>query len=827
MSGAGVRIFVSYARKEARFLRRLAGRLVDEGHIPTYDTADIAPNEAWRKRIDELIRKADAVVFVLSPAWAKSRVSREEFQCAKDLGKLLAPVVLESVSGQPIPNELTSRNYVFFNRRALFQSEAKAFDKAIGELNLALRVANVEWRRKLNTLMERATVWQASGVKTENLLLAPGEMENARDWLRTKPPLEEDIPDLLRRFLDASEQVVGALGGELTLTSGFVDLPPDQVRRLPTALVVADYGVIPYDDSRGLKADFLAWANAPAEVAGRLYAAGGGFGKTRLALDVIDTLAKTGWRAGVLPRSAFETKNVRGEQDVDTRLARFLSSRGDKGALLVLDYAESRARQVERVTAAALRAPKGSPIRIVLLARSAANWWESLRRDNRDIELVFDETPVAAIAAEIDANAREAFFQSAAATFAARLKEAEAADDALLSPGWEARVRPINRLHSPEAGSPLALAFEAYLHVRGIDAQGSPLLEMAREERRHWARALKIPASTGGRMRDPRVEAMHRTAAVLTLAQGVPFEPGDTADKTLDDAMGVSLNSFTINGQSNAERGKVYASVQTGIDALYRDVRPEGDVWRPVLPDLLGERIVGEAVGRAPDIIEGVLEHSADLAFSALTVANRATRVSHAGEPVHSISEVVSPIEGALANALSKRLVFLVDPVLAVVSNEQGSLAALTEEALRALPEQKRAETGVALLRSLPVYADPNAAPDHLRSLTAAILSSARPAPIGEAGDRQRANDLFVRGSFLARIGDFKGARAAAEEAVSLYRELARSGELEMRARLAESLNNFSNRLADVGEVEIGFAARRGSGLTLAQPRGEIRSAPS
>ncbi len=394
------------------------------------------------------------------------------------------------------------------------------------------------------------------------------------------------------RTLDALER---EFVRDLDLTVGYAALPPDRARRLPTALVVAEYGVIPYDDAEGARAELLAWASCAGEgqVGGRLVVAPGGHGKTRLALELVEALRGQGWAAGVLGRAAFVSRDARGEADADARLRRFFEAQGPAGALLVLDYAETRVDDVERVARMALACSPGKPVRLLLLARHAGEWWETLRYESRDVELIFEAVPHARLGAALRPERREVFFSRAAAAFAAGLAKAERADEPLLDPSWAARPSPQSRLSSDAAATPLALAFEAFLHVRGVAATQPPAVEMAREERRHWGRALGATASDIARDSDPRIDGVARCAAALTLVNGAAAATLAESDRALDAILGAALSGWSAGNGDELARARRLGEVRAGVVKLYRDEPARGYALRPILPDLLGECCVG------------------------------------------------------------------------------------------------------------------------------------------------------------------------------------------------------------------------------------------
>ena len=74
------------------------------------------------------------------------------------------------------------------------------------------------------------------------------------------------------------------LGLHVQITSTFAPLTPEVLGRAPSNLLVAEYGVVPYTDDLGRKADLLSWTlTSNIQCQGRLYVGPGGAGKTRLA----------------------------------------------------------------------------------------------------------------------------------------------------------------------------------------------------------------------------------------------------------------------------------------------------------------------------------------------------------------------------------------------------------------------------------------------------------------------------------------------------------------------------------------------------------------
>ena len=104
----------------------------------------------------------------------------------------------------------------------------------------------------------------------------------------------------------------------------------------------------------------------------RLLIGPAGYGKTRLAVELVADRRAAGWTAGFLATTADP-----GRFDV-------LADDGGP-VLVVVDTAEAREAQIRALLAAV--ASPGRTVRVLLLARGAGAWWERLRRAGQGSEL--------------------------------------------------------------------------------------------------------------------------------------------------------------------------------------------------------------------------------------------------------------------------------------------------------------------------------------------------------------------------------------------------------------------------------------------------------
>jgi nucleoside phosphorylase len=197
----------------------------------------------------------------------------------------------------------------------------------------------------------------------------------------------------------------------LSGTEGELDEKPP-----PSKLLNTRYEVVSFHEGGREKvlAELERWRGSGPPVAVRLLHAAGGSGKTRLAIEWIRRLRSQGWAAGFLVRG------VPGDWFEQ------LWSRGQP-VLVVLDYAESRTEELREVLRRmhryAVQDGTGAMrrMRVLLLARSAGDWWTALLKSSSELEawlgatLPYELEPLA----ENEAD-RERIFHEAAEWFAKR-----------------------------------------------------------------------------------------------------------------------------------------------------------------------------------------------------------------------------------------------------------------------------------------------------------------------------------------------------------------------------------------------------------------------
>jgi WD40 repeat protein len=187
-------VLISYSRKDMIFADQLAVALELRGFRVLIDRRDLPDLVQWQQELLNLIRQADTVVFVVSPRSIESKVCAWEVAQVAALNKRLAPIVLEKVDNDKIPDSISKINYLFFDPPNHFASQV---DRLASALN-----TDIDWWHDHTRLVGAAVRWNESG-HPEGQLLSGSEISVALSWERRRPD-NALLPDVYTSFLDAS-----------------------------------------------------------------------------------------------------------------------------------------------------------------------------------------------------------------------------------------------------------------------------------------------------------------------------------------------------------------------------------------------------------------------------------------------------------------------------------------------------------------------------------------------------------------------------------------------------------------------------------------------
>jgi tetratricopeptide (TPR) repeat protein len=499
----------------------------------------------------------------------------------------------------------------------------------------------------------------------------------------------------------------------------------------------------------------------------RLVTGPGGVGKTRLAVELSARLAASGWRC----------ERISDGQEGEAIAALRRVTRGR--ALLVVDYAETRVRLKQMLTA--LTSDDGAGVRVLLLARSPGEWWDQLGVGE---PAVWDLVQAAASAGlelspVIDAELPDAeIVAQAVRSFARELSLPEKLVEIY---GGDTNRRRVLDLH---IAALIAVLDESSTEIVRVDIR-TVLAELLRHEQHFW----------------------YDSARTYGLSVG----PTGMSVRTLRQIVAVSclLGAATEQEARELPRRIPGLSASARIAGWLRELYPphQNDLeWLGLLqPDRLAEWHVVRELVASPELAEACLtDLNGRQALNAVTLLARASADDTDAEEMLSrllpnvarnLNDLNAPLEILMA-------IFNVIPYPTITL---ASVAvAISQRIITLLPQDTPLVVRAYLLHNLGIRLGEQGRPaEALPFFQEALdiragLAAEHPDPYGYHRV-DLADSLTDRGIAFSELGRAADALSATEEAVSIYRELAVASPDRYRPGLARSLDNLGSRLAEVG----------------------------
>ena len=223
-------VFISYAREDQAFVRRLHDSLEGKGHGSWVDWEGIPPSAEWLEEIYTAIDRSDTFIFVLSPDSLASKICRREVEHAVESNKRLVPVLCREIDAEAVPRSLARLNWIVFEPPA-------EFDASLAKLVEALET-DLEWVHAHTRLLVKAREWERRG-RDKSLALRGRDLAEAEEWLAqgaTKDPrpsaLQTQLVTSSRRVATRRQRVIlAAVAVALAVSTG-LGLLAESLRRI-------------------------------------------------------------------------------------------------------------------------------------------------------------------------------------------------------------------------------------------------------------------------------------------------------------------------------------------------------------------------------------------------------------------------------------------------------------------------------------------------------------------------------------------------------------------------------------------------------------------
>lgn len=526
----------------------------------------------------------------------------------------------------------------------------------------------------------------------------------------------------------------------------------------PSALLHAKYRYIQfYQSGRQAMLDRLhAFCDGDARAAVWLIHADGGMGKTRLMIEFCEDLRKRGWLAGFLPKS--------------TKLDRFEAlAASELSALVVIDYAESRPELPALLELLTQAKDRGSPLRLVLLARNAGDWWTLLINRNGNLQQMLLEHPPAPLEGLVEQGERVERMKDVAAQFAS-----------VLGKPLPSNTPPT--LDDSRFERALYLHLAALAWVEQIPFTAESLLDdILLHEERFWVTQANALGDAVGE--EIFVEQMREAVAAMTLCGGITSkEAGKDLLRRLNDCVDDRLLAFLR---------RLYPAIASGYTS-------------PLEPDLLGDGMVWRTMeirrkqGDKPEpFLERIFRGESDSAITTGFGVLGRLSVDHAG--------VVRPWIAHLLDAdLSKRALLALN-----AAKTLGTKTAHAWVGYELAAALNRAGT-VELAKQIGAAGLPDPTVS-LREVHAWVLKSllTMPSANGESIEARakRAQLLNNLSDWQTQLGQRDVALVSMQEVVHILRKLVDQGVHEHLPNLANSFVNLGATQSDLGRREEAVAS--------------------
>jgi hypothetical protein len=192
-------VFISYAREDQDFVRRLQDALEEHNRNTWVDWKDIPLTAMWKEEVFSAIDNADSFAAVISPDFIVSKPCQEELDHAAHDNKRMVPLWHRDVADEEVPPDLASHQYVYLREKDDFE---ESFERLLEALD-----TDMEWVHDHTRLLVRAKEWESKR-HDSSMLLRGSELREAEEWQARAAHKEPKPTSLQSEYILASRRGV-------------------------------------------------------------------------------------------------------------------------------------------------------------------------------------------------------------------------------------------------------------------------------------------------------------------------------------------------------------------------------------------------------------------------------------------------------------------------------------------------------------------------------------------------------------------------------------------------------------------------------------------
>ena len=204
-------VFVSYSRRDAGFVTRLAEGLKSHGKDVWVDVEGIRDAEVFPVALRRAIEGADTFLFVITPDSVSSPFCDQEVTRASELNKHIIPLALRDVPDEELPEEIRYRNWI-----PVDGDPSAELERIIAAID-----ADLPWEQEHTRVTVRALEWDEHQ-RDRSFLLRGTELADAEQWLAAGADKDPGPTGLEQEYLLAARRAASrrqriAVGGSLAV----------------------------------------------------------------------------------------------------------------------------------------------------------------------------------------------------------------------------------------------------------------------------------------------------------------------------------------------------------------------------------------------------------------------------------------------------------------------------------------------------------------------------------------------------------------------------------------------------------------------------------